>query len=97
MKLPDPSSEIALHGLEVYKDEFIFSRQSDIFKIHEALLNENYIAIKKFCHVWRGFAVPYGFGELVRFANELEESSANQNKKLCKEILSEIQSYLSTK
>ena len=95
--IKDPASEIALEGLVIFKDDFISSRREDILKIQDALGGEDFAVVKRFCHTWRGFAVPYGFGELSHYATELEEALGSGHGKICLDILHQIETYLSSK
>ncbi len=95
--LKDPSTEIPFTGLGAFSAEFKLSREEELVKLHAALAEGDLRTIEQVCHTWRGFAVPYGFGELAILATELEAAAAAKNFSLCLELLGETEAYLSSK
>lgn len=93
----NPATEIPFEGLEGFAGEFKLSRTDELATLHTALADSDFVSIGRLCHTWKGFAVPYGFGELAHLAAELEESCDQKNADQCRVLLKEIESYLSSK
>ena len=95
--LRDPAAEIPFDGLGEFTGDFKLSRKEELISLYSALAESDFQTMGRVCHTWKGFAVPYGFGELAHLASELEESCEQKNTQLCRELLKEIENYLSTK
>lgn len=93
----DPATEIPIDGLGEFAGEFKLSRIEELVTLYSALAGNDFQSIGRLCHTWKGFAVPYGFGELAHLASELEESCEKKDSHQCRQLLNEIESYLSSK
>lgn len=95
--LNDPLNEVPFEGLGAFTSEFKVSRQEELVTLYSALEKSDFHSIERVAHTWKGFAVPYGFGELAILATELEEACEQKNIEQCRDLLKETESYLSTK
>ncbi len=77
--------------------EFLKSRFSELDSILKSLETEDFEAIRKIAHDWKGYSRPYGFGELENYANQLREACIEANAQKIKAMLVEIRNYLSHK
>ncbi len=93
----DPATEVPIDGLGEFTGEFKLSRIQELATLYSFLDESDFQSIGRICHTWKGFAVPYGFGELAHLASELEESCEQKDTHHCRELLNEIETYLSSK
>ncbi|MCB9091992.1 MAG: Hpt domain-containing protein [Halobacteriovoraceae bacterium] len=81
-------------GLEKYQQEFLQDRFDELQDIKDYLVKEEYTALQKMAHKWKGFSEPYGFHHLAELSRNLEKSAQKNMSEECDNILSEIQEYL---
>jgi HPt (histidine-containing phosphotransfer) domain-containing protein len=89
--------ETPLPGLEVYYDEFLVSRKEEFIALMSAFDGNDFVTIGKLAHKWRGFAAPYGFGELAVIATELELCAEKAMLAECGSLIEEARDYLGSK
>lgn len=93
-KAINPSTEIPLAGLEIYRSEFLTARLEELAVVKSAMVIQDYLTVEKLAHKWRGFSAPYGFGTLGILSEELEEYAVLFDQSQCVSIIEEIESYL---
>lgn len=93
-KISDPASEICLPGFEKFQTEFLKSRREELVGLYTAVKEQNFMILTNQSHKWRGFSAPYGFQELSRLADELEEQALSENAQSCEEVLNKVAAYL---
>jgi len=89
--------EKSLPELEVFYDEFLQKRTSELDILQTALLSKNLSVVANLSHQWKGFCAPYGFGKLATLAIELEKKLESSELEHCFDILTEMKSYLESK
>lgn len=93
----DPAAEIPLDGLEGFKEGFLLSRKEELISLQSALVEMDYLTMIKMAHKWKGFATPYGFGELSYLSVELEKAAEEKDLEACRSIIQHIEEYLDYK
>lgn len=89
--------EKPLEGLESFYDEFILNREAETIELEQHLTQNNFIALAKMAHKWKGFAAPYGFGHLATIAEELETAATHHDPLKSRELLISVKKYLAHK
>lgn len=75
---------------------FLLARKSDLEKINQSLINQDFAAAAKICHTIKGIAKPFGFPTLEKLVRELELASRAQNIAQAQLISGKINMYLRT-
>lgn len=84
-------------GLEVFLDEFIDDRYSDLEKLWLALELKKFSEIKDIAHRLKGFCAPYGFNLLEKISIELEKVALDKDLNKATKYITQMSEYLELK
>lgn len=90
-------NEQPMAGLEKFEKEFLKDREVEsraLFSLHKS---EDFDAMAKMAHKWKGIAAPYGFNALEDLSKELETACKEKNLNDCLRTLKLIEAYLTDK
>lgn len=88
--LPDPE-------LHPFLKKFMNDRLEQLEQMKKAVENQEFEFVRSMAHQWKGFCAPFGLGRMTAVCQKLEREAANNAERECKQILSEIASYLQLK
>lgn len=83
--------------LEPFVADFIKDRNQEIAGLEDSLDQNDWEALRKTGHRWKGFCAPYGFGGLEDLSIELEKGAETESQTDCANTLKAIKSYLEWK
>lgn len=93
----DLSLDIAESNLEPYIKEFHGDRAQDLSSMMDALEANDFEAIRRLAHQWKGFCKPYGFNWLGLKSQEILIHAKEENRKALMEDLLLVSQYLDHK
>lgn len=96
-KIESIELEKPIEGLEKYSEDFFTDRSRDLTVLKKHLQNEDYNAMRKISHNWKGICEPYGFRGLGVLARELEQAAIDANREKCRHLLDVASDYMSRK
>ena len=90
-------SEKPMEGLEQFEVEFLSDRVKECKYLHTFYEKNDFDAMAKMAHKWKGIASPYGFNALEQLSKELETSCKENNLNDCLRTIKIIEDYLGDK
>jgi HPt (histidine-containing phosphotransfer) domain-containing protein len=73
---------------------FLENRRNELEEMNDFLHQKDFISISKTAHKWKGICQPYGFDDLGTYAIRLEKAAQQNHLADCKDILTNIKTYL---
>jgi HPt (histidine-containing phosphotransfer) domain-containing protein len=93
----DIENEEAEPALKPFAHEFLTDRLKEQETLSKYIDGEDFDAIRKLAHTWKGYSAPYGFHTLATLSRQLEEFSEGRNINECKNIFAQVKKYLDYK
>jgi HPt (histidine-containing phosphotransfer) domain-containing protein len=97
VELSETSSPIPIHIETDFADlvpESLKEWREDATKLSRLLEDEHFDAIRRIGHDFKGAGKPYGFVELTRLGDEIEQLARQEDNDRLARPISEVQAYL---